>query len=265
MTNSTSSDPSGDDAANRRWRLWASVGAGAIVVVAVVIGFFVISSRGEGGVTGALGLDHVHDELAGPAATAPVSSPPTEVAWTAATLQLIEDGDGATGRTLALQTCAGCHGETGNTAAGFPNLAGQPPTAIFKQLRDYASGHRTSPVMTAMTGNLTEVDMANLAAYFAAGTLAPTADAARPSAAVLELVLNGDPARGLPPCASCHAARGGPVGTPPLAGQPAAYLEQQLAAFATGARGNDIYGLMRAVAAMLTPAEVTELAAYYGN
>ncbi|MCW5714496.1 MAG: cytochrome c4 [Bauldia sp.] len=257
--------PLPSQSANRRWRLWASAAVAGFTLVAVVIGFFVISSRGEGGVTGALGLDHVHDVQGAPTAAVP-GSLPTQVAWTAATLKLIADGDGAAGRTLALQSCAGCHGETGiAVAAAFPNLAGQPRTAIFKQLRDYASGHRASPIMVAVAQGLSEVDMADLAGHFAAETPATTVGAADAPAAIVELALNGDTARGLPPCSSCHSARGGPVGTPPIAGQPAAYLEQQLIAFAAGTRTNDIYGLMRVVAAMLTPAEVTALAAYYGN
>ncbi|MCC6736326.1 MAG: c-type cytochrome [Bauldia sp.] len=265
MSNGESPRPSDQDAVNRRWRLWASTGAGAIVVVAIVIGFFVISSRGEGGVTGALGLDHVHETPEAVAQTA-AGALPTDVAWTAATLGLLEDADPEAGRAIAVQTCASCHGEAGiAVAAAFPNLAGQPATAIFKQLSDYASGHRVSPMMAAMAQGLTAAQMADLAVHFAAETPAESIVDANPPAAIVQLVVNGDPARGLPPCSACHSARGGPVGTPPLGGQPAAYLEQQLTAFAAGERGNDIYGLMRAVAGMLTPAEIAQLAAYYGN
>jgi cytochrome c553 len=265
MANDPSRLPPAGDASDRRWRLWASTGVVAIVVVAIVIGFFVISSRGEGGVTGALGLDHIHDTPTAASAVTP-GTPPTEVAWTAATLQLLDDGDAAAGRALALEGCAGCHGEAGiAVAATFPNLAGQPATSIFKQLRDYATGHRDSPIMAAMAQNLSDTEMADLAVHFAGATAAALVAQNDPLAAIVELAVNGDPARGLPPCSSCHSARGGPVGTPALDGQPAAYLEQQLTAFAAGARGNDIYGLMREVAGMLTPAEITQLADYYGN
>lgn len=54
-------------------------------------------------------------------------------------------------------------------------------------------------------------------------------------------------------------------GTSSLDGQPAAYLQQQLEAFVSGARGNDIYALMRTIAAMLTPAVIEQLAGHYGR
>lgn len=68
--------------------------------------------------------------------------------------------------------CAGCHGPTGagNQALDYPRLAGLEKAYVAKQLRDFKSGARDTPMaatMKAMTADLSETDMDNLAAYIA--------------------------------------------------------------------------------------------------
>jgi cytochrome c553 len=249
-------------AVDRPWRFWASAAVGGFVLIAIVFGFFVISGRGAEGVGGAIGIaHHSHDEEVFPATT----PPPTNVAWTSATRAMIANADPEEGRTIATR-CAGCHGETGiATVPGFPHLAGQQATAIYKQLRDYADRNRESPIMTPMAQGLTEAEMATVARYFEAQAAPPYARPSDTPSQYLALVTNGDPSRGLPPCDSCHARRAVLPGTPILEGQVASYLAQQIGAFATGQRGNDIYGLMRTVASMLTQAEIDQLARHFGT
>ncbi|HEY0663967.1 MAG TPA: cytochrome c [Thiobacillaceae bacterium] len=63
--------------------------------------------------------------------------------------------------------CAGCHGADGNsTIPSFPRLAGQQPDYIVQALKDYKAGRRKNPIMAGMAGNLSDEDMADLAAYF---------------------------------------------------------------------------------------------------
>ncbi|MGH7213040.1 MAG: c-type cytochrome, partial [Acetobacteraceae bacterium] len=72
-------------------------------------------------------------------------------------------------------------------------------------------------------------------------------------------------AAGLPPCASCHGAKGegnAAIGASRLAGVGDAYLAGQLAAFASGARRNPI---MSSIAKMLTPSQETAVAAYFSS
>lgn len=248
----------------RRWRLWASAAVVGFVVVAIVIGFFAISSRGEDGIEGALGINHRHDETAIAVGAAVAAPPPTMVAWTSTTLSLLAAASPEAGQVIAVQVCAGCHGENGiAVASAFPNLAGQHASAIYKQLRDYAGGQRVSPIMGPLAATLDDRQMADLAAYFASRDASPGRRPSDVPSEIVEIATNGDAARGLPPCGSCHAGRGAPQGIPLLEGQPATYLQQQIEAFATGARGNDIYGVMRAVAGMLSPAEIEQLARYY--
>lgn len=65
-------------------------------------------------------------------------------------------------------------------------------------------------------------------------------------------------------CALCHGAGGQPANTQyaSLAGQPAAYLEAQLRAFAEGRRHSPQMG---ALAASLTPQQITFLADYFSR
>ena len=67
--------------------------------------------------------------------------------------------------------CIACHGPTGNgnPAAGYPALKGQHAEYTAKQLRDYASGARTSDgktrIMREIAGKLSEDEIVALASY----------------------------------------------------------------------------------------------------
>jgi cytochrome c553 len=76
--------------------------------------------------------------------------------------------DLAAGRAKA-QSCAVCHGLLGlSSQADIPNLAGQPPLYLATQLRAYRSGARKHEVMSLMAKPLTDDEIVNLAAWFAA-------------------------------------------------------------------------------------------------
>ena len=75
--------------------------------------------------------------------------------------------DVAAGRTKAA-ACAVCHGPLGlSVTPDAPNLAGQPEMYLSQQLRAYRSGKRVHEVMTLMAKSLGEVDIDNVAAWFA--------------------------------------------------------------------------------------------------
>jgi cytochrome c553 len=70
--------------------------------------------------------------------------------------------------------CAGCHGIPGYKTAfpevySVPKIGGQHAAYIVKALQAYKSGERTHPSMRAIAATLSEQDMADLAAYYAAG------------------------------------------------------------------------------------------------
>lgn len=77
-------------------------------------------------------------------------------------------GDVAAGAAKAA-SCAACHGGDGNAPiADYPKLAGQERKYLLHTLRAYQSGVRANAIMAAQTATLTEQDLQDLAAYFAA-------------------------------------------------------------------------------------------------
>jgi cytochrome c553 len=65
------------------------------------------------------------------------------------------------------KSCAACHGADGNSPApDFPRLAGQHFDYLVKALNDYKSGVRKNAIMAPMAANLSQRDMADLAAYY---------------------------------------------------------------------------------------------------
>jgi cytochrome c553 len=76
--------------------------------------------------------------------------------------------DLAAGRAKA-QACAVCHGVQGlSTQPDAPHLAGQPALYVAAQLRAYRSGARRHEVMGVMAKPLSDADIADLAAWYAA-------------------------------------------------------------------------------------------------
>jgi len=69
----------------------------------------------------------------------------------------------------AQEVCAACHGMDGiSQVPEFPKLAGQYPDYMAKALRDYRSGARKNAVMAGFAVQLTDKDIENLSAYYAA-------------------------------------------------------------------------------------------------
>jgi cytochrome c553 len=139
------------------------------------------------------------------------------------------------GASIALAQCTMCHGARGVSSGDTPNLAGQYPDVVLKQLADYQRGDRRHALMQSLAANLGQRDMADLAAYYASlprERNVPVTD----MSIVPPLVSVGDPMRNVAPCASCHGGIDRKLGAPWLEGLPKAYLVAQLAAFASGER-----------------------------
>jgi cytochrome c553 len=237
--------------------------AALVAVAAFVIGFIWLPSLQESAQGGLWSTICRAAGIARPVRSALIvnepAQVPTELVWNAQTLRVATSGDAQRGSSIAA-ACAGCHGAKGiSPADAFPNLAGLPAEVLYKQLNDYRSGKRQNPIMQGIAGPLSDQNVADLAAHFAALPAGrPKADDAAPS-----LVLYGNPLRSIAPCAACHGALGRKHGAPPLYGQKGAYLKAQLDAFATGARHNDIDLQMREVARTLSASERDALADWY--
>lgn len=255
------------------WRITA-----ALLVVSFALGFLVVSRSQQGGPTFGIwaaicrGLGITSDTRAALELRPPVRTP-SRVAWTPETLTLITQGDADHGAFVAVN-CTACHGDRGiSRSALYPTLAGMEATTIFKQLDDFRAGKRSSGVMSAIATALTAQSSADVAAYFASqrdGLPAPHGGALqgghtfRESDAAVRLVFAGDPARGIPPCTSCHGPSAIKLGAPRLTGQHPAYIERQLGAFKEGLRRNDINEQMRTIASQLTATEMHAVAELYG-
>jgi cytochrome c553 len=171
----------------------------------------------------------------------------------------------------AAKVCQGCHGAggEGNPPASIPRIAGQSAEYLEKQLRDYASGDRTHPVMQNFAKPLSGADRNAIAIYFSAlespYILVTTKSYATQLALGHQLANQGSETRRVQACKNCH----GPDGTgvlhaaPYLSGQSAQYLTSALKSFKEGTRKNDPGQLMTSVASALSDADILAAAAYF--
>lgn len=83
--------------------------------------------------------------------------------------QAAQAGGDATAGQAKSKSCAGCHGASGQ-GNGKPGskLTGQSEQQIVQALADYKSGKRDNKLMKAMASGLSDQDMANLGAFYAA-------------------------------------------------------------------------------------------------
>ena len=80
----------------------------------------------------------------------------------------VHAADIAAGKAKALFVCSDCHGMRGiSVVANFPNLAGQKELYLIAQLKAFREGTRKSQEMNLIAEQLSDADIANLAAYFA--------------------------------------------------------------------------------------------------
>jgi cytochrome c553 len=165
--------------------------------------------------------------------------------------------DAEAGRAKA-QACAACHGADGNAPAPeFPSLAGQTWRYLYVQLRDFQEGRRSNPAMAPFVAPLTREDMMNIAAWFAAQRLKPSAFAVDEAKARLGKAKSEETL-----CTMCHL--GGFMGQneiPRVAGQNYPYIVAQLKAFKERTRSNDA-GTMTSVARTLSDADIENLGHY---
>jgi len=168
--------------------------------------------------------------------------------------------------------CIGCHGIVGYQASfpeihKVPKISGQGEKYIASALNAYKKGERKHASMRGIAASLTDQDIADLSAFYAAngvveGAAAPS-KAADGSAKAMELVTKGA-------CASCHGdSFSKPIDPsyPKIAGQHSDYLYVALKAYKTEnnaqiGRGNAIMG---GVAKQFSNAELKEMANYLGK
>jgi cytochrome c553 len=160
-------------------------------------------------------------------------------------------------------TCSACHGIDGNSRfAPSPSIAGQHATYMAQELKAFQSGTRQtelSGLMVSPVHGLSEQDMYDLAAFFAAKPPKPIEEDLDP-----ELVKQGSQVY-RHACMSCHGPEregNADAGIPALYAQHADYTAIQLEAYAQGLRRSPGSEVMRQVAKSLRDEEIEAVAAY---
>jgi len=168
-------------------------------------------------------------------------------------------GDIAAGKALAETTCKGCHGLDGKGAGpAIPNLAAQRERSLVASLKEYKEGKRTHSGLRDLVAKMSDADIRNIAAYYAAQP--PVANARAPDMMLSNPYEQGKKAAEA--CAKCHGEGGNATarGTPSLAGQQPAYL---VAAIHEYHRGDRAKGSMGSSMRDSDRLELENLAIYY--
>jgi cytochrome c553 len=156
------------------------------------------------------------------------------------------------------ELCAACHGPGGRSEiAEAPSLAGQRPRYVILALYQFRTGRRLSEAMGPFAANLTDEDLNDLAAYYAAQPPAPSQPASDPKKAEAARALTEQNH-----CVQCHGpGLAGQEHIPRIAGLDPDYLRVQLRGFKAATRG-DIDGLMTSAAQALSESDIDLLAGY---
>ncbi len=169
--------------------------------------------------------------------------------------------------------CNSCHGKAGNAdTENWPSLAGQPAEVIIKAMLDYRDGRRQgdarADLMAAAAKPLSDQEIADVAAIYAAGDPPKPRGPAKAGEAALKLVAKGDVSRNITPCAACHGVsqKGNPnKKVPVLYGQSRNYLEITLKQYRNGTRTSDMLSEMRFFAKDLTDEEIAQLSDFFAT
>jgi len=164
-------------------------------------------------------------------------------------------GNARKGEVLSY-TCLGCHGVEDYRNAypnySVPELRGQHPEYLSAALQEYRDSDRAHMTMHAQATELSDQDIADIAAYFAGK---PLGTDAKPQ---------GDLPEAAKICTTCHGVNG--VGITPqfptLAGQHPDYLVQALIEYKKGGRKNPI---MSAQAAQVKDDDMEVIADYFSK
>ena len=159
-------------------------------------------------------------------------------------------------------TCSACHGAGGNSRSdSMPILAGMSPAYFKKQIEAYAGGKRPSPEMEPYAKMVQQLGVDDVARYFAEQKMQPT-----PISVSADAVARGRSAAAQ--CVICHGQDGkGDVAKliPSLAGQPPAYLREQMLLFKQDKRnlGDAALNAVKALMRTIPDDTYSDLAAYY--
>jgi len=174
-------------------------------------------------------------------------------------------GDAEAGKAKAA-VCAACHGADGKALqAEYPNLAAQGEKYLIKQLQEFKSGVRENALMMPMAANLSDEDMADIAAFYASLPAIQGVASEENLTLGQNIYRGGITSAGIAACIGCHGPTGQGVplaGFPMLSGQNSSYVYTTLQQFRAGTRANDANEVMRGIAHRITNEEIAAVANY---
>jgi len=153
----------------------------------------------------------------------------------------------------------------------FPKLAGLGEKYLLKQMKDIRDGRRPVATMAGQVDNMTDQDLADIAAYFDAQSRSTETANADLVDLGRKIYLSGIMERKVAACSGCHSPSGqgnAPAGFPALAGQHPDYIATQLTMFRKGyedpaGRTNDGDSkIMRTTAFGLSDLEIKAVASF---
>jgi cytochrome c553 len=167
----------------------------------------------------------------------------------------VPPGNPAHGKAISY-TCLGCHGIDGYKNAypmySVPKLEGQNAEYLTAALHGYRDGDRAHLTMHSQASELSDQDMADIAAFFAGK---PLVASGKPQGTVPQTVTL---------CVSCHGQDGVAIAPmyPSLAGQHEDYLVRALDEYRHGGRKNPV---MKQFAGTLKDEDIPVIAAYFSH
>jgi cytochrome c553 len=173
--------------------------------------------------------------------------------------------------TQRLLACAACHGKDGEGLTKneyYPRLAGKPTGYLANQLLNFRDKRRESAIMNYMLAYLSDNYLLEIADHYAKLQPALPAPSTRAKPEELarggKLVNEGDAARKLPACTSCHGTSltGLEPAIPGLIGLYPPYISAQLGAWRDDKRHAMAPDCMHEVAQALTPEDIGAITAW---
>lgn len=167
------------------------------------------------------------------------------------------------GKTVS-QTCAACHGMDGNsTLAMFPSIAGQSASYLAEQLHAFRDGKRVNAIMGPQAKNLTDQQIEDVTAYFAAQTRTVKASASEDSIPGAHMWKFGGHSNTIAACAACHGTHGQgnqPAGFPALRGLTPQYIIESLMSYHNDQRKTAHADIMVRIASKLSNDDMKDIA-----